>query len=64
MSDSGPDWQARARRLAATALMVAFAACVAMNVLRQILPMLILCAVVTAVVALLVAIVRARRHRW
>ena len=64
MSDSGPDWQTRARRLAATAIIVAVAACIAVNVLRQILPFLIISAAVVAIVALTVAVIRARRHRW
>lgn len=64
MNGGGPDWQVRARRLAATVLIVAIAACVAVNVLRQILPFLIISTVVIAAVALIVAAVQARRHRW
>lgn len=64
MNGGGPDWQARARRLAATVLIVAIAACVAVNVLRQILPFLIVTVVVIAVVVLIWAAVQGRRHRW
>lgn len=64
MNGGNADWQARARRLAATVLILAFAAYVAVNVLRQILPFLIVSVVAIAVVGLIVAAVRARRHRW
>jgi hypothetical protein len=64
VNGGGPDWQVRARRLAATVLIVAIAAYMAVNVLHQILPFLILSAVVIAVVAVIVAAVQTRRHRW
>jgi hypothetical protein len=64
VNDGGPDWQSKARRLAATVLIVAVALCVAVNVLRQYLAFLIISVTVIATVALVLAVVRGRRNWW
>ena len=64
MNGGAPDWQSRARRFAATVLIVAVALYVAVEVLREVLPFLVISATVIGVVGLIVAAVQARRRQW
>lgn len=64
MNGGGSDWQTRARRLAATMLIVAVALCVTVNVVRQVLPFLVISAALIAAIYLVVAAIQARRNRW
>jgi len=57
-------WNERARRLAWTVLFLAFALSFAANVLRAIVPMLIVAAAVGGVLYVGVLIARYRRSRW